>query len=70
VFRKIVMKQAGGDRGSEYVPSIYLLPAKILAQRKLAFDPSDKTHQKISNLVEDLSDKMAIVARSYLQSER
>ena len=66
----MVLKRAGGKRGSEYVPSIYSLPVKILDEKGLVFDPSDPSHKKIAQLARNLENHMEVVAKKYYTAEK
>ena len=69
-FQALVIEESGGPRGSEYVPSIYSIPVKILAKKNIIFNPSNSIHQNISQIAKLLEEKMTIVARNYLSQEK
>lgn len=64
-FEDMVMELAKGDP-----PNIYSIPAKLLNQEDIAFDPDNESHIKMANLAEELESSMMETIRQYIQNEK
>jgi len=69
-FGNLVLKESGGKRGPEHVPSLYSIPVKILEKKGLIFDSTDKIHIEISQLAKILEKQMSLVVRKYYKEKK
>ena len=65
-----IMKLAGGERGQEYVPSIYSLPAKFLNERGIVFNIKNEVHNEISHIAKQLESDMGDIIRKYMMENK
>jgi hypothetical protein len=64
-FEERVMAHASGDP-----PNIYSLPAKLLGEWGLTYDPDDERHAAIADLAVELETAMTATVRAYLGDEK
>jgi hypothetical protein len=65
LFSSMVMKRSKGEP-----PNIYSIPAQVLADLGLIFDPASTKHQKVARLGQSLARAMAEKVRSHYLDEK